>query len=378
MTKAKQHIPQKQEEKKTGKFKSLQKAIHTYWKMNTEEKQLIRKRMIDGAHTVDQWLALAEQGAEFDHYADAVRPYLGKRSTMILVCAFFALILGAAFGLSEPEFYPIFYFGATIGGLLFLVGMIFYGFYFYLKSQDIPNHLRLFVVPLLRVLKEEVGDLALVHIKSDLRKKARKDNEIHREKNYKDTFINRFGWLIVPGVIALYIFALSFGVSRIIFFPAIAFLVFVFVITFSSFLGKYPRIVTTKHEYPWLALSTHLIDGSKLIVNIQDDVTRYKISKRKRSRSAKTKVKTKTKYKVRTNFWITLNLPNKRYGVEEGITTSARNAQGVKMKHKVGEKRNTLKVNFRWKTKDIHAVPDFQQFLGLIAKAYKKSKPVEE
>ena len=376
MTKVKRHRPQKQEGKTSEKFKNLQKAIQTYWKMNPEEKQLIRKRMIDGTHTVDQWLTLIEQSAKFDHYADAVRSYLGKRSAMMLIFAFAALILGAAFGLSEPEFYPIFYAGAIIGGVLFLVGMIFYGFYFYLKSRDIPNHLRLFVVPLLQVLKEEVGDLTFLHIQSDLRKKARKDNETHREKNYKDTLINRFGWLFVPGVIVLYMIALSFEISHVVFFPVLAFLMFIFVLYFGSFLGKYPRIVTTKHNYPWLALNTHLVDGSRLIVNVQDDITKYKITKRKRSRSGKTKTKTKTKYKIRTSFLVTLNLPAKRYDVEEGITSSIRNTQGIKIKHKAGEKRNTLKVNFRWKTKDIDAVPDFQQFLGLIAKAYKKTKPV--
>ena len=361
-------------EKKPGKISLLKKAIQLYLQMDSEEKKIIRKRVIDGAHTPDYWLQFLEKGSRFDHYADQVRPYLGNTAAVMLAIAFFLTFFTIPFSF-EREFFLISRLGWMIIVTLLFFGSLSLISYIFLKTKDIPNHLRLFVVPLLEVLKEEVYSTELIHLKTDLRKKARKSNEVHRQRNYKPNFLAQYGWALLPLSFFL-TFALAFINEDLIFIGM--FLIFgtFFIVIFGSMFSKYPKILTTLHDNPWLNVKVRLCDGSLLGVHIKDDIAKYRITRKKRGSSGKTKIKTKTKYKIRTSFLVTLTLPKKRYDVEP-VMQAVRNREGIKMKSKEGMKRTGLKVNFRWKTKDIKAVPDFKKFLGLIADAYQKAEPVQ-
>ncbi|MDX2302857.1 MAG: hypothetical protein NW226_08655 [Microscillaceae bacterium] len=361
---------------KPGAFQRLKKALSIYWKMNAEEKKIIRTRTIDGAHSPDYWINFIDEAAEFDHYADSVRYYFSTFGGIVLGISLFVSIFLFAFGSENRSTFMI-SLALFFVALAFVVGGGALMIYFYLKSKDIGNQLRLFVVPLISLLKEEVPETELIHLKTNLRRKDRKDNEVHREKNYKPSFFSRYGWIILLVIIAFFILAVALNNENLIPIAFIMFFVSVFGFIIASMFGKYPKILTTLHQHPWLDLTARLNDGSRLRITIKDDIARYRITRKKRGSSGKTKIKTKTKYKIRTNFWVTLALQNKRYEVGN-VGSELRNALGIKMKHRPSERRNSLKVNFRWKTKDIQAVPDFQTFLGLIAGAYKKAEPVQK
>ncbi len=361
---------------KSGKFARLRKALQIYSSLDKEQKQILKKGQARASYTAEVWLILLRKKAEFDTYADSVRPTLGNNAAIFVIVPLFLGGFGA-FWVISTELLPLIYFYFGLLTLSVLYGIYSLVMYIFLKSVDIPNYLRQFIVPLLAIIKEESRETALVQMSIDLRRKDRKDNQISEERNYKPS---KFGWIanfifLVP--IALVVWGLTNNEEGWIIIGLFTFFFSIFIRIFVGvFAKKYPRIITTEHHFPWLDLETQLYDGSRLKINVTDQVLRRKITRKKRGSSGKTKIKTKTKYKILTETSVYLALPHKRYQVSDPIPLN-RDADGVKMKHKSSDKREVLKIHGKHKSKNIKEAISINYLLNLVVAAYEKADLAE-
>lgn len=354
---------------KLSRIQRLSRAFKTYFSLDQEQKKIIQSGQIEGAHTPDYWIHMIQKNVEFDYYADSVRAFIGSLSGITLGLFLFISIFLLAF-LFESEIFLIIYllvFFILVPSCL--IGLVIY---FFLKNKDIRNHLRAFTFPLLTVLREEMESTELLHLRVDLRKKARKDNQTHAEQNYKS---NALSWLPLASFASIFIFGFlgAFTEIELFFFIALFAFFSTFILFFvSSFSGKYPKIKTTYHDYSWLEVRGKLSDNALLMIQVRDEIRKIKIT-RKRRRRGKTKIKTKTKYKIVSNFMVELSLPLKKYEVADAFSPD-RDTQGVKMKMKPNQKRNKLKIQGRQKSKSIHETADFDYFLNLVARGYRNAQ----
>ncbi|NJL12314.1 MAG: hypothetical protein HC913_04480 [Microscillaceae bacterium] len=305
--------------------------------------------------------------------ADQIRPRLGNTAASILALGGFVNIFVAVFTLSNEAITLYFILQAVLVGIL-SIGVWFWVMYELLKKRDIPNYLRLFIVPLLVILNEEMAFGKEMRLRFDLRRKDRQDNITHTHRNFTPNakWISRFPLLVFLAGFAMMFLGLIFQSDYLLiscFFAIFAGIVLMVAIPLIG--TKYPRIIHTIHAFPWLEVQARLHDGANLDLQIEDEVNRFLITQRKRGSSGKTKIKTKTKYKIRTHFRVRLALPTDKYDLAT-VPASVRNREGLKMKSKRTERRDVIRLDARQKSKDIKAVPDFRQFLYWVADAYRK------
>lgn len=128
--------------------------------------------------------------------------------------------------------------------------------------------------------------------------------------------------------------------------------------------GIYHKVVDTTYADPWFAGGTRLADGSLLQWDVSDEVVESQRTKR-----TVRKIKTKTKYEKRTTISVDVALPHKEYAV-----TSLPADEGEKVKVREGEKRTTLRLVKRVKTKSIDPI-DPAALFDIISEAYKRVRP---
>lgn len=361
---------------KPGMIKSLQIAFTAYFTLDKEQRNIIFNRKIEGAHSPLYWKVIFEKIAEFDAKADAIRPQIGNTSGIFLGLGAFVNIFVAAIFLSN-ELYTLYIIAQSILLVVMGIGLLLLPIYIFLKFQDVPNYLREFVVPILVILNEEMKAEELLHLSIDLRKKARKDNQIDRQTNYNEQW-TLFGRILTTAIVVfvgLMMIGMFSGNESFLMIGFIGLFLIFFVSIFNSLGYKYPRIIHTTHIFPWLKAQGKLYDGTKLDIEITDEIHRRSISRKKRGSSGKTKIKTKVKYKVRTTYQVNLALPTHKYDLAHDLQAASngrRTAQGVKIKNKETARREVVKVNARTKTKTLNYSPDLYQFLGWVANAYQQ------
>jgi hypothetical protein len=364
------------EPKKLGKIARLMLALSAYFALDKEQKNIILNRRIEDSHTPLYWVSFLEKIIQFDAKADSIRPIIGNFSAFLLGFGGFISICAATI-LLDSELYTIYFIVQGILLILMFIGLLLLIIYLFLKSRDIPNYVRTFIMPLLVILNEEMKAEELLHLQIDLRKKDRKDNEIDRQTNYKEGWTIYGRILVIVGIalFSLLIFGIYTQDESYLIMSFIGFFIFVFLVAFSSFANKYPRILHTTHLFPWLSAQGKLHDGTRLDINLTDEVHKFKITRSKRGSSGKTKIKTKIKYKVRTTYQVNLALPTHKYDLAHDLQAASRglrNIQGVKIKNRETTQREVVKVNARVKTKELNYNPDLYQFLGWITNAYQQ------
>jgi hypothetical protein len=282
---------------------SIRKALAIRKQFTVEQQQFINEKKIHGQQTASQWIDFLEEIAEFDSYVDTA-----KNSTQ-----------NWAWGFGIAGFLSIFSV-AFLGGVAVLpVGFCFFACLLYvainlqLNKVDIPNRMRLFVFPLLRVLKEETKPDALISIKADFKAGMSKPYFVREAKKE----IHR---------------------------------------------GK---VTSYFYDYPILELKTKLADGNGLQINVSDFARKNAVQKR----NIRGKTKSKTKYKIKTDLQVMLTAKNENYLLKNAI-------QPAKTKVKQGLlysfKENKHQFNLRKITVSTaeESIPALEEVLGLIAKGY--------
>lgn len=155
------------------------------------------------------------------------------------------------------------------------------------RRADLSNHLRLFIVPLVTLLGDDIKPGGTLHLKMDLRGGTVKDKLTEKKEPYKR--------------------------------------------------GRYHRIVESVFVDPWLTADTVLSDGSHLHMDLSDGLRQFKKTKR----NARGKIKSKTKYKIKGLLDVQLKLPAGRYHL--GKLPQSNNRQ-LRLSSKPGDKWIALRA----------------------------------
>lgn len=212
-----------------------------YRQLAPHEKQFIQEKQIKGNFKVREWLSLLHKSAAYDAAGDEMRQKILKWIIVAAVVMFFSLFI----------FPPLALVGLPV--LIFLIVRRVR-----LSKRDLTNHLRLFVMPFLKVLSDKAGDRTRLKMELDFRP-AKKHGK-------KDT-------------------------------------------------RKVPNRTINRYQPQWAKAEAELMDGSSLYVFLVDDYDI--ISQKKRTTRGKTKYK--TKYKIVNHLLIKMVLPAENYTLRENL-----------------------------------------------------------
>jgi len=211
-------------------------TLKIYNTLNPDQKIFANEKRIDTSMKLKRWLDFLQPLAQMDRVNDESR-----RKKKIGI----GFII---FGLVVSFFVTTAFLPAVIALILLVVLLIIQiSKLNKLKKMDIGNHLRLFLMPFIVVLKEEADANSLLKITFDASEPLAKE-KITNEVSSK-------------------------GMSL-------------------------PRIKSTFYTNPWLNLRAVLADGSVVLLEFEDVVRKSRITKRGSSGKIKTKTKIKIKHRL--------------------------------------------------------------------------------
>jgi len=342
-----------------------------YFKLNKTQRSFLRKKVIEDTKTIEEWVALFERPAKMDYLGDiSVSGVFTIGIILFTVPAFITFLL---YAFTQTYFTLDIFLFAVI--FLTPLGFIILMIAWFVKSTDVPNHLRDFVLPLLFILSKEIRPNSILFLKVDIRPKVRKDNRLSIEKNFKRSLFS----IIMPILLLLMIFTAPIGVFYEIDFFIFtgvfgSFIVFFVWIFGSLFLAKYPQIITTQCQYDWFEMKARLADNSRFMARIKELVIKNRITRKKRGSSGKTKVKTKNKYKILREIEMTVAFDEDKYDIPKQNISLNRNSQGVKMKLKDKTSKDLIKLHAKQKSKTLNNYTTIGEFLKLVSEIYKKAE----
>ncbi|HEX8072312.1 MAG TPA: hypothetical protein VF546_20370 [Pyrinomonadaceae bacterium] len=234
-------------------------AYAAYRALTAEQKQLLRTKQVEGAHTPAEWLALLTPLGDYDQSADKLRKAgctAGIISGVVLFASLFLL------GIFAPLAVLL-----IVGALTVLVVAIIV--YQITSKLDLATDLHKFVLPLLAVLREDAAPGQPVRLALDMRGSTVDAKQVRQTQPYAA--------------------------------------------------GAYHKVVATFYEDPWLRGEAPLADGSRLSWRLVDRVR--KLEKTKRNPRGKTK--TKTRHKQKTHMVVQLALRGDRYAVADAGTAAS-------------------------------------------------------
>jgi hypothetical protein len=236
--------------------------------LTPEQQQLVQTRRVQGERTPDEWLRLLGPVAAFDRQVAHVR--------------------GGGGGFFARRF---------------------------AKKHDIPDGLRLLVMPLLPILREDHDPHAPLALRLDMtgaqsRAKLARNSEPYRK-------------------------------------------------------GAYYHVVDSFYDDAWLQGTAQFADGAQVTFAVTDHVR----SSRKTKKSASGRTKRKTKAKKKTEIEVTVSLPASNY--DAGGSGRSVPKQSVK----AGAKRTVVKTGGVLAQPSVDAVPAVNALLELIAAAYERVDP---
>ncbi len=247
---------------------SLFKSLKAYLALNKLQKRLLKKKQLRGSYSQQAWISLLGGLADYDEHSDKLRRFSG--------IAFFVLMIPTFFSGAFPPLLLITVPIWLATGVLWLLT----------RKMDLSNHLRVFIMPFITLIGDDIKAGQTLSLNMDLRGGDRKDKSTGRKEPYKK--------------------------------------------------GAYYKIVETLYEDPWLSGEAVLSDGSRLQFHLRDAIRKLKKTKR----TARGKIKTKTKYKIKGLMDIQLKLPVNSYRLRDAQNTPA----GIKLDVKPGEKWISLRA----------------------------------
>ena len=274
-------------------------AFKIYGSLDAEQKSFLTRKQLTGDHTASQWLALLGNVAAYDRQADAMRKSAGWGLAIFGVLT----IIG---GIIYPWL-------ALLFALLCIGSLVLFTT---LRGRDVPNNLRLFILPLLAVLREDMERDAPLHLELELKGNLLKEKLLRSEE------------LVTSG---------------------------------------YPRILENFYQDRWMLGRGELADGSSLEWTITDDIRERKITKL----SQRGKIKVKTKYKMRRMLEVRVGLRNDEYALAASAASSGK-GKTDRIAIKEGEKRNVLKLRRILVYNDPKSMLKLTDFMDLLAGAYRR------
>lgn len=284
---------------------SIRKALAIRKKFTLDQQQFISEKKINGEYTAAKWIDFLEEIAEFDSYVDVAKEKTQNWAIGFGVATFLSLFSFAFLGAF-----------ALVPVLSFLVLCVVYTtMYWSLRRVDIPNRMRLFMFPLVRILQEEMKPDTLVALKADLTTGMNKPYFVRESK--KD----------VPR-------------------------------------GK---VTSYFYDYPVLELKTKLADGNSLQIFVSDFARKNEV----RRSNARGKTKTKTKYKIKTTTQVVLTAKAETYQVQK---LPAQPKTKKELYYELKNNKHILNLRKTDVSTAEESIPLLNSTLELIAKGYQLLK----
>lgn len=209
--------------------------ISEYFSLSASEKQFLKSKQITDEKTADQWLQFFAKTRNFDFNNDKNRGrsfWVGCSGVILAFVSLFLMTIFIGF-ITLPI------------ALIMIIGSCI--FYFFFKKFDVDGEvLKKSVIPLVKVLREEMSPQTKIKMRIDMRGFQQNEKFIKKSNPY-----NR---------------------------------------------GAYYKIVDSFYKDHWFDGETYLADGTKIIWNIEN----YVKSSTKSKRNPRGKHKTKTKEKHRS------------------------------------------------------------------------------
>lgn len=372
MNQSKKKLDDIQKQKGEGKYSLLSviKVVILFLRLTREQTSLLFKRKIEGNRTIREWLILLEQLAEFDWHCDNSRKVFVIHTFIGLALGFFTLVIGI--GLGNSALLNILWRIVVFFMLIHLISLLI------LTRLDLPNRVRIFVVPLLKILAHESEEHSLLSLKLEL---AHEDNKKFLTSNTRTPPKKAISWskvwlgLIIVNI-AAFIWVMNIAPNEGFYF-IFAFVFFLFAFIISVAVKKYPIVNTKIYTYPWLIFSLKMAEDTTLAVEMTDTLIVRKVHRQ----NYRGKVKTKVKKIIRRRDKITISFEKDEYEVAK--TQNISNEKSKKkdvLLNKSNEKRHVFRIENREKIlvkNDTDTEPSLQTFLAKIAKAYQTMKPIE-
>jgi hypothetical protein len=278
---------------------SFASALKAYNSLNGEQKSVLRDKKISASHTPAEWIAMLGALARYDREGDSSRKVAGWGIAIGIIGA---LVGGIVTG------------SLVVLGIFLIITIASILLYRSLKSADLSNSLREFVLPLLALMREDMNPDAPLHLTVSFKRSLAEENQKSSRK--------------LPG-------------------------------------GR--DITQNMYKNGWMEGEGVLADGSTLGWSIVDLIRERKITKR----NPRGKLKMKTKYKVRRIIDMRVGLRREDYTLEGAKGTIDGRVARVNVKE--GEKRNVLKVRRVIETSSVDPTLDVKDFIDPLAAAFRRA-----
>ena len=229
------------------------KAWRAYKALNEEQRQIIAQKQVKLTRPIDELIALLKPIADMDKV-------LGSGGCAQLGCTFFAAIFlgiagnSAIIAMNLPGWLVFVWIGLWAALFVFTLVM-----YFKTRNIDVSDNLRISIMPMLYVLRDDIEPRESVELVLDLRAPMAKEKLLRTEKPRE-------------------------------------------------------RLTETFYSDPWMSAEAILVDGSRLRWSVTDLIRHRSVTKKTRSG----KWKTKTKDSKKCSVDVELTVRNKSYEVQGG------------------------------------------------------------
>jgi len=275
--------------------------IKIYNTLDQEQLQFVQSKVVDNSLKMKRWIEFMQPLAQMDKLNDDRRKRKSAGLVLIAILMVISLFLSFAF--------PWFLFVLSFLAILLIIQIKKVN---KLKRLDFSNHLRLFLMPFLVVLKEESDEEAKAKIKFDA------SPAMSNKKILKSTNDNNQG---------------------------------------------YPKVKTTFFSHPWFDAEVVLADGTALKLEFADFIVKKNITKR----GSSGKIKSKVKIKIKHNIGMKINFRKDKYQLQNTNKNFAYNEitdyHQFRTKHKIISYSLDQSVNFN-------------QVLGIISASYQNVKAI--
>lgn len=290
---------------------NLFKALEAYRSLTLDQKLFVKERTVEGTTTPDEWLLLFSKVAEYDSLRDSSSTTFGWAGCGCLVLGIILFIVGVSIVIVLPL------------AIIFIIVATILAILFFKSRKDVPNHLRLFVVPLLSILREEMHSGERLYLRLDLRGATVPDKVYSNQLSKTGLRLQSHG----------------------------------------------SKIKEEFFQDPWLASSAKLADGTRLQMRVVDRVRKRQETKKRTSG----KYKTKTKYKIRSRVEARLQFKRTKYAFSKDGLQPAKNE---KLDVQSDADKDTVQIRRTVNSTAVNQPVSLYEFLDLLAKAYKQVKPV--
>jgi hypothetical protein len=231
-------------------------AWKTYRSLSAEQKKILSAKQLEINRPMGAILDLLKPLAACDAIANKTQTRLGCTFGIGIALTIVLAIVFSNVGWSAWTL-------AGIGVVIAVAIAAGWG-YFWLRSIDVSDNLRSFVVPVFALFREDIDPKHPVHLRLDIDKPI-----VPRKKTFES--------------------------------PPYA-------------EGMYYKIIESAYVDPWMTAEAVLVDGTRLSWSVTDRIRERKKTKR----NPRGKIKTKTKYTKKTDLEVSLALRTKTYALADG------------------------------------------------------------